>query len=117
MWTTWTAYNSNLHVATGTQITVPLAGDYQFTGEVHSYCASLSSILLVRSDTAYGNNWNAYHAAKYDAEALSYESLASTRTIACLANSIVHIRIANSNTAQPAYLNNGQIWAIPVRVG
>ena len=116
-WTAWTAYASNTHVSTGTQITVPLAGDYQCTGEVHSWCSSLSSILLVRSDTGYGNTWGNYHAAKYDSEVQAFESLASTRTITCLASSIVHIRIACSNVAQPAYLNNGQIWAIPVRVG
>ena len=117
VWTSWTGYATLTHAATPTQITVPLAGDYQCTGEVHSWCSSLCSILLVRSDTAYGNAWNVYHAAKYDSETTAFESLACTRTITCNASSIVHIRIACSNTAQPAYLNNGQIWAIPVRVG
>ena len=117
-WGSWTVYNSTTHVATSIQVTIPaLAGDYQFTGEISSWCASLSSILVVRTTDGYGNSWPIYHAAKYDAEDAALESISSTRTITCVANQTVHIRIANSNTGQPASTNNGQIWAIPVRVG
>lgn len=118
-WGGWTACSSITYVATGANITVPLAGDYDMSGSAISYNAatdSLHAIMIYRN--SYGSvGWTASDASHYGYTSYQAATLFGRRTLTLAASENVKLAMAVSNSSYPGYFYNFNLWATPVRVG
>lgn len=119
-WGTWNNTNSLNHVNTNVSLTVPLAGDYAFNGELISYNnAGDSAIGALIWRASYGTvAWSTSHATHYAFTSYQATTMNPKVTHTGLAASeTVYLRVAVSLATAPVYFYNCSLWCQPVRVG
>ena len=120
--TTWgsTLSTSSLTAAAltgGPSITVPLAGDYDFSGQASTYNSAGDSLASIFISTSTGASWTAGDAISYGYT--SYQALTMNchkKLTGLAANTTVSMYYAVSNVSYPASFYNRNLWARPIRV-